>query len=94
MLSTSPIPGPIPLKSRKALEKFLGSDEVTTYDNAVREERGDPLPWFLLPGYQPHEMQFSNAGGAVVEAGTLEALVEWLTIPRPSMYLVLLAALC
>lgn len=54
--------------------KILSSDELNLY------ERGEPIPWYLEPSYQPHELQF-NAESAV-EAGTLEALVEWLTTPR------------
>lgn len=59
---------------------MLSSDELNLYDSALREDRRDPVPWYLEPSYQPYELKFNSE--RVVEAGTLEALVEWLTTPR------------
>lgn len=67
---------PVSLRSRK----ILSSDELNLYDTTTREDSGEPVPWYLGPSYQPHELQFNSEGA--VEAGTLEALVEWLTTPR------------
>jgi hypothetical protein len=56
-------------------------DESLYFSGSARQEESrEPAPWYLAPSYQPSELLFNSAG--VVEAGTLEALVEWLTTPR------------
>lgn len=73
--------GALPIPNIKAMNRIIIPDQMALYDGAFREESGKSSPWYLMPGYGSEELRFNSEGA--VETGTLRALVEWLTTPRP-----------
>jgi son of sevenless-like protein len=68
-------------KTREKIKQLTGSDDALAFHLAMQAQ----AVWYLRPRYPPDQIITDNEGN--IRAGTLQALVEKLTVDRMSKFL-------